>query len=171
MHNAAYAALGIDAAYLAFDVPPDSLEQAIAGARALGVRQLSVSLPHKLAVMEHLDRVDDVARTIGAVNTVTRVGDALVGTNTDWIGAVRAIERERELAGARAVVLGAGGAARAIVYGLLERGARVTVLNRTVSKARELADSLGAQAAAGLADLIDLDHDVLVNASTAGLGE
>lgn len=168
MHNAAFAALGIDAAYLAFDVPPDSLGAAIQGARALGVRQLAVSLPHKLAVMEHLDQVDTVARRIGAVNTVTRVGDELHGSNTDWLGAARALERECELRGARAVVLGAGGAARAVVHGLIQHGAQVTVLNRTVSKARELAEGLGASASGGLDELAKLDYDVLVNASTAG---
>lgn len=170
MHNAAFAELGIDAAYLAFDVRPEQLSAAIAGARALGVRQLAVSLPHKLAVMEHLDAVDEVARKIGAVNTVTRVGEELQGTNTDWTGAARALERETELAGKRAVVLGAGGAARAIVYGLVEGGATVTVLNRTVSKATQLASDLGAHGSGALSDLADLEHDVLVNASTAGLG-
>ncbi|MCZ6784582.1 MAG: shikimate dehydrogenase, partial [Proteobacteria bacterium] len=133
MHNAAFAALGLDAVYLAFDVPPASLGAAVAGARALGVRQLAVSLPHKVAVMDHLDGVDETARQIGAVNTLTLREGELVGSNTDWLGAVRALERirDRKLAGSRAVVLGAGGAARAVVYGLLERGARVTVLNRT----------------------------------------
>lgn len=109
MHNAAFRALGIDAVYLAFDVAPERLGDAIAGARALGVRQLAVSLPHKRAVMSQLDAVDDVARRIGAVNTVTRQPDgSLRGANTDWLGAVRALEREAKLDGARAVVLGAG---------------------------------------------------------------
>ncbi|MCZ6783332.1 MAG: shikimate dehydrogenase, partial [Proteobacteria bacterium] len=128
-----------------------------------------------VAVMDHLDGVDETARQIGAVNTVTLREGALVGSNTDWLGAVRALERIRnrdgKLAGSRAVVLGAGGAARAVVYGLLERGARVTVLNRTEPRARALADSLGAEASGGLADLADLDHDVLVNTTSVGLRE
>ncbi len=171
MHNAAFAELAIDATYLAFDVPPESLGDAISGARALGIRQLAVSLPHKLEVMQYLDEIDETARRIGAVNTVTRRGDRLIGTNTDWIGAVRAIERESPLLGRRAVVLGAGGAARAVVYGLLERGASVTVLNRTVSRAEALAADLGAAAAGGLEELAQIDHDVLVNATRAGLGD
>ena len=77
MHNAAYAALGLDAVYLAFDVTPGELAAAVAGARALGVRQLSISIPHKEAVMALLDRVDETARAIGAVNTIVRDGDAL----------------------------------------------------------------------------------------------
>ena len=171
MHNAAFAALGIDAVYLAFDVPPESLAEAIAGARAFGVRQLAVSIPHKRAVMDHLDEIDATARRIGAVNTVTLRDRRLVGANTDWLGVVRALERESELKGMRAVVLGAGGTARAAVYGLLERGARVAVLNRTVDRARALADELGAESAGGLADLGDTTHDVLVNTTSVGLRE
>jgi shikimate dehydrogenase len=169
MHNAAFAALGLDAVYLAFDVPPESLGAALAGARALGLRQLAVSIPHKVAVMEHLDDVDEDARRIGAVNTVTREGTRLVGANTDWIGLVRALERERPLEGARAVVLGAGGTARAACFGLLRRGARVTVLNRTEARARALADELDAEGAGGLDALAELEHDVLVNTTSVGL--
>ena len=170
MHNAAFRALGLDAVYLAFDVLPEALRDAVAGARALGVRQLAVSLPHKQAVMAHLDEVEETARRIGAVNTVTRSPEGrLVGANTDWIGAVRALERELELAGARAVVLGAGGAARGVVYGLLARGARVTVLDRTPGRARALADDLGAEGAGPLSELARVPHDVLVNATSLGL--
>ncbi|MEN8161764.1 MAG: shikimate dehydrogenase, partial [Myxococcota bacterium] len=86
MHNAAFAALGLDAVFLAFDVPPAALGTALAGARALGVRQLAISLPHKEAVLEHLDAVDETARRIGAVNTVTLREGRLEGANTDWIG-------------------------------------------------------------------------------------
>jgi len=171
MHNAAFAALGLDAVYCAFDVRPEALGDAIAGARAFGVRQLAISIPHKQAVMEHLDEVDETARRIGAVNTVTRVEDRLVGSNTDWLGAVRALERETPLEGRRAVVLGAGGTARAVVFGLIERGAEVTVLNRTRSKAESLATSLGAKEAGSLDDLQRVPHEVLVNTTSVGLGE
>lgn len=171
MHNAAYAALGIDAVYLAFDVPPERLAGAVAGVRALGLRQLSVSLPHKRAIMERLDRVEETARRIGAVNTVVLREGALVGSNTDWSGAVRALERETPLSGARAVVLGAGGTARAVVHGLIERGARVRVLNRTPDKARALCDELGAESAGALSELAKAPYDVLVNTTSVGLGE
>jgi shikimate dehydrogenase len=172
MHNAAFRELRVDAVYLAFDVSPDLLGAAVSGARALGVAQLAVSIPHKQAVMEHLDEVDDVATAIGAVNTVTRGPDGLLrGTNTDWLGAVRALEQERPLAGTRAVVLGAGGAARGVVYGLRSRGATVTVLNRTLDRARKLAEELGAHEAGPLDALDSVDHDVLVNTTSVGLGE
>lgn len=169
MHNAAFGAMGIDARYLAFDVAPERLGEAIAGARALGIRQLAVSIPHKEAVMAHLDAIDEIARRIGAVNTVTRDGDRLVGSNTDWIGAVKAIERETTLTGKRCVVLGAGGAARALVFGLIERGAEVCVLNRTVEKAERLANELGAKSAGPIESLADRDCDVLINTTSVGL--
>lgn len=169
MHNAAFRALHLDAVYLAFDVAPAGLGAAVAGARSLGLRQLAVSLPHKQAVMEHLDEVDETAQRIGAVNTVTRRDGRLVGANTDWIGAVRALERETALDGARAVVLGAGGSARAVVFGLLQRGARVTVLNRTPRRAEALAAQLGAQGAGALEELARTPHDVLVNTTSVGL--
>ncbi len=169
MHNAAYAELGIDAAYLAFDVEPSELGTAMAGIRALGLEQIAVSIPHKVAVMEHLDEIDERARRIGAVNTVTVQNGRLFGSNTDWIGANRALETETELAGKRAVVLGAGGAARAVVYGLIEAGATVHVLNRTVEHAESLAKDLAAQGAGPLASLADLPHDILINTTSVGL--
>jgi shikimate dehydrogenase len=169
MHNAAFATLGIDAVYVAFDVPPAALAAAVAGARALGVRQLAVSIPHKQAVMAHLDEIDDVARRIGAVNTVTRRDGRLCGSNTDWIGAVQALERETKLAGRDVVVLGAGGTARAVVFGARERGARVRILNRSAEPARALAEALGAEAAGSLADLARIPCEVLVNTTSVGL--
>jgi shikimate dehydrogenase len=169
MHNAAYAALGLDAVFVAFDVAPERLGAALAGARALGIRQLAVSLPHKEAVLAHLDEVDETARRIGAVNTVTLREGRLVGSNTDWIGLARALERATELAGRRAVVLGAGGTARAAVFALRERGARVTVLNRTPQRAEALARELGAERAGALGELAGLEWDVLVNTTSVGL--
>jgi shikimate dehydrogenase len=169
MHNAAFAELKIDAAYLAFDVVPEELPGAIGAMRALGTRQLAVSIPHKEAVMALVDQVDETAQKIGAVNTVTLRGDQLVGSNTDWLGGVRALERAVDLAGARAVVLGAGGTARALVFGLLERGAEVTVLNRTAARAAKLADELGARGAGSLSDLAKTPYDVLVNTTSVGL--
>jgi shikimate dehydrogenase len=169
MHNAAYAALGLDAVYLAFDVAPGGLAAAIAGARALGVRQLSISIPHKEAVIPLLDRVDDTARAIGAVNTIVREGAALVGSNTDWLGIARALERETTLAGKTAVVLGAGGTARAAVYALRERGAHAIVLNRTPGKAASLARELGATRSGALEELAAIPYDVLINTTSVGL--
>jgi shikimate dehydrogenase len=171
MHNAAYRALGLDAIYRAYDVPPAELERAMQRFREQGLRQLSVSIPHKEAMLEWVDEVDAVGRAIGAINTVTRRGERLVGTNTDWIGAIRALERELPVAGQRAVVLGAGGTARALVYGLRERGCEVFVLNRTLVRAQALVDELGATAAGPLSDLAGLDPQIVVNTTSVGLND
>jgi shikimate dehydrogenase len=169
MHNAAYAALGLDAVFLAFDVAPPALGAAIEGARALGLRQLAISIPHKETVIQHLDEVDDTARRIGAVNTATLRGGRFVGSNTDWIGLARALERETHLEGRSAVVLGAGGTARAAVFALRERGATVHVLNRTVANAERLVAELGGESAQPLESLGAIDYDVLVNTTSVGL--
>ena len=171
MHNAAFRAAGIDAAYLAFDVSPERLSDAMLGIRALCLRQVAVSIPHKIEVMRHLDAIDDTARAIGAVNTVTRAGQRLLGTNTDCVGALRAIEAETKVEGRHAVVLGAGGTARAVVYGLVSAGARVTVLNRTRERAVALAEALGADAAGGPSELAEIEHDILINTTSVGLRE
>jgi shikimate dehydrogenase len=171
MHLAAYAALGLNAHYQAFDVRPEALADAVAGIRALGLIQIAVSIPHKEAMLALVDEVDPVAARIGAINTVTRVGDRLRGANTDWIGALRALERETSVEGKRAVVLGAGGTARAVVHGLGERGAEVCVLNRTVERAEVLARELGAAHAGSLDELGSLTPELLVNTTSVGLGE
>jgi shikimate dehydrogenase len=169
MHNAAFRALDLDAVYLAFDVTPADFPAAIAGARALGLRQLAISLPHKEAALALVDEVDETARAIGAINTITRRGDRLVGANTDWIGALRALERATPVAGKRAVVLGAGGSARAVIFGLLRSGAQVTVLNRSTERAAAVARELGASFGGGLDRLRELDCDLLVNTTSVGL--
>jgi len=171
MHNAAFEALGIDARYLAFDVAPEALAAAIAGARALGMRQLAVSVPHKEAVMAHFDEIDPIAGRIGAVNTVTLRDGRLVGSNTDWLGALRALERKGPVRGKQAVVLGAGGTARATTFGLLEGGARVTVLNRSVARAETLCAELGATRAGPLSELASLPCELLVNTTSVGMNE
>jgi shikimate dehydrogenase len=170
MHRAAYRALAIDAVYLAFDVPPEALAAAVAGLRALRARQFAVSIPHKVAVIPLLDEIDETATRIGAVNTVTWREGRLVGSNSDWLGAVRALERETRLEGCRAVVLGAGGTARAVVHGLRERRAETVVLNRTPEKAAALARELGAAGSGSLADLAATRYDVLVNTTSVGMG-
>jgi shikimate dehydrogenase len=171
MHNAAYRALGLDAFYQAYDVRPDELASAMRDFRQRGVRQLSVSIPHKQAMMELVDEVEPVGREIGAINTVTRRGDRLVGTNTDWIGGLRALERELAVEGHRAVVLGAGGTARALVYGLRRRGCEVFVLNRTLARAEALAEELGAAGAGPLSDLASIAPKIVVNTTSVGLND
>ncbi len=164
LHRAAYAALNLHAVYLAFDVAPYALESALAGMRGLGIRQLSVSLPHKEAVLKLADRVSPEAQQIGAANTLTRKGDAIVADNTDWLGVLRALEPHGPWQGRRATVLGAGGAARAVVYALRSLGMDILVVNRTRERARRLVDELG-----GRVGSLDEPYDLLVNATPLGM--
>jgi shikimate dehydrogenase len=166
MHEAGYRALGLAFTYVPFEV--QDLPGAITGMRALGIRGFGVSLPYKQAVMPLLDALEPVAAHIGAVNTVVNTAGRLVGHNTDWIGAVRALEEAQSLDGARTLLVGAGGAARAIAFGLHERRAHVTIANRDDAKAVALAAETGARGAP-LAEVDRAgDYDVVVNATAMG---
>jgi shikimate dehydrogenase len=143
MHNRAFAETGFNGVYAAFHVTPERLGEAIAGMRALGFGGLNVTIPHKVAVMDLLDDLDESARAAGAVNTIVHREGRLIGYNTDGIGYVRSLKEEAEpdLAGKTVVVLGSGGAARGIVWALLrEKPARVVLANRTAEKAARLAE-------------------------------
>ncbi len=169
MHNAALRALGISAVYGAFEVPPEDLPTAISGVRALGIGGLSVTVPHKETVMAYLDEVDPVAARIGAVNTVVNRGGRLFGTNTDWLGVKRSLEEAGlELSGKKAVVVGAGGAARAVIYALRELGAEVEIYNRTVEKAERLARDFGGRAYP-LAEILRASGEILIQTTSVGL--
>ncbi len=145
MHNAAFAARRMNWRYLAFPVPPERVAEAVAGLPALGLRGVNVTVPHKQAVMSHLDRWTPAAEAIGAVNTIVVDEDRhLSGDNTDAAGFIADLRAHAvDPAGKRALVIGAGGSSRAIVYGLAEAGAHsVTILNRTVAKAVDLAATM-----------------------------
>jgi shikimate dehydrogenase len=164
LHRAAYASLEIDAVYVPFDVSPERLRDAFAGMRGLGIRQLSVSLPHKEAVLALADRASDDALAIGAANTLTRIGDEIVADNTDWVGVVRTLEPHGSLEGKRATLIGAGGAARGVAYALLKMGANVTVTGRTPPHVERIAADLGCR----VGTLKD-PYDLLVNATPVGM--
>src|SRR4051812_21108430 len=144
MHNAAFTALGLDAVYVPFAVQPERLARAVEAVFALDVAGINVTLPHKAAIMPLLAAVEPVAQAIGAVNTVVREGARLIGTNTDAAGLARALQEAGvELAAARVVVLGAGGAARAAVVGLAQAGAaRIDVAARRADQAQALVAEL-----------------------------
>ena len=204
MHEAAYRELDMDARYVTFEPAPGDLADAISGARALGITGLNVTIPFKRDVLD-LCEPDDLAARIGAINTLdfTSVGDSPAveeptangdtltrpqGYNTDAIGARRALEDSGVDLEGRAVVVGAGGAGRAISFALADAGMDVTVANRTAETARELAASLSEDANAdtdvdasangtsdghGLDALPALlaDADLLVNATSVGMDE
>ena len=183
LHNAAFRARGLNAVYLAFDVT--DLPRAVQGVRALGISGLSITIPHKEAVMPLLDQVDFQALQIGAVNTIVNQEGMLLGYNTDCIGAQRALEEaftndqahlakangagpSSVLSGKSAVILGAGGSAKAVAFGLKSAGMFVHVANRTVEKAKALGEALGATFSS-LNEVCDITADVLVNTTPVGM--
>jgi shikimate dehydrogenase len=148
MHNAAFAALGLDAVYVPLAVPPDKLPAAVEAIRTLGLAGVNVTLPHKSTIMPLLDELEPVAVAIGAVNTVVLQGEKLLGTNTDAQGLVRSLEQAAVgVQGARVVIVGAGGAARASVVGLAQAGAQqILVAARRKPLAEALVSELSAHA-------------------------
>jgi shikimate dehydrogenase len=176
MVEAAFAAAGLDWRYLTIEVDPNGLGDAVRGARAMGFRGFNCTIPHKVAVVDHLDRLSQAGALIGAVNCVVRKGDELVGENTDGAGFLAALGRRRESAGLRVVLVGAGGAARAIGVELALAGAAsITVVNRSAERGRELARLLGEHAGEVLVEnlgdgyRVRPDADLVVNATSIGL--
>jgi len=171
MHEAAFEARDIDAKFVTFEADPDRIQAAFRGADALGVDGLTVTLPFKADALEFAEP-DDLARRVGAVNTVDFGTDPPAGYNYDLTGAMRAFEHhDVALDGASAVVVGAGGAGRALAFGFDEEGAEVAVVNRTVERARELAAEIEGASGHGLDDLPALmaEADVVANATSVGL--
>ncbi len=173
MHNAAFEALGLDAIYLAFRVAEHDLGDAIRGAKSLGIAGLNVTIPLKEKALAFVE-ADDIASRIGAINTIDFTSGTPTGYNTDGIGALTVLkERVGEIRGKEVLILGAGGAARAIAFYLDTEGARVTIANRTEDRAAMLASSLHN------ADFISLseeelkrhikDADILINTTSVGM--
>jgi shikimate dehydrogenase len=173
IHNAGYRALALPYTYVPFATTPEGLRGALAAMRALGIRGLGVSTPFKIQIVPLLDTLDATAERVGAVNTVVNELGKLVGHNTDGVGAVRALEERVGTAGLRgrkAVLVGAGGAARAIAHGLVGAGAELTIVNRSVRKAYALSRDCGARGAAGLSWLGEgHDLELLVHATSVGM--
>jgi len=144
MHNAAFAALGLDFAYVPLPVQPESVEQALRGLAALNFKGCNVTVPHKQAVMRYMDELSDAARLTGAVNTIHIKDGKFYGYNTDAYGFLQSLlEADCDPKGMRVAVLGAGGAARAVVYALARHGVgSMVVLNRTAQRAAFLVDDL-----------------------------
>lgn len=171
MHEAAYEELGLDARYVTFEPDPETIDQAIEGADALGIRGLNVTIPFKQDVLD-LVEPDELAARIGAVNTIDFGSNPPRGYNTDAVGVVRSFDRhDVEIRGREAVVVGAGGAGRAAAFALADRGASVHVANRTVARAEELAEAVPGASAGGLESLEATvpTADLLVNATSVGM--
>jgi shikimate dehydrogenase len=179
MIEAAFQALGLRWRYLTIEVPPESLRDAITGVRGLRMRGANLTIPHKETVIQYLDEVAPDARLIGAVNTVRREGSRLIGENTDGKGFLRGLRQDAgaEPAGKKVVVLGAGGASRAIVTELALAGvADILVVNRSVLRGEAMASELARKTKQTIRFepwvgkfRVPLDADLLVNATSIGL--
>lgn len=146
MHNAAFDAVGLPYRYVPFEVPPDRLEGAVKGILPLGIRGVNVTIPHKEAILPFLDQVDEEAKMIGAVNTVEVISGRLIGHNTDGRGFLESLfEMKVALSGKRVILLGAGGAARAVAAVLAQQSiAEMVIVARTAARGKALADRLAA---------------------------
>jgi len=165
LHDAGYAELGLDFKYIALG--SEDIAPVVSSVRTLGVRGLGVSMPHKITALELLDELSPDVLAIGATNTVVNEDGRLVGHNTDWQGAVRALD-EKDLGHcATALVVGAGGVARAIAYGLTQRGTKVTIAARDLSRGEALVSDLGLDSAVLLEDQAEVEAELVVNATPA----
>jgi shikimate dehydrogenase len=181
MHNAAFAEMGLDYRYLAFDVLPERIGAAVEAIRALGLRGANVTIPHKVSVMPHLDEISEAAALIGAVNTIVNENGRLIGHNTDGIGYLTALREETgfDVADKQVLLLGAGGAARAVAAQMALAGAaRLTIAARQAEKAAELAAHLAPHAATDSVTFDSLqgekaetvgEYDLVVNTTPVGM--
>jgi len=179
MHNAAFEELNLDFVYVAFRIRREELRDALIGARSLDVHGLNVTMPHKNAVMKYLDEIDSTARSIGAVNTILNDKGRLIGYNTDGIGALKALKENGITPnGKKLLLLGAGGAGKAIAFHAAQEVEELLILNRTLQKAKKLAEVLGKEfnkkinGNALSTQIIKeelRDADILVNATSVGM--
>ncbi len=170
LHNAGFAALGLDWFYVACPVAKGQAAQAIEAMRTLGIEGLSVTMPHKKSVAVAVDDLSPTAAKLGAVNCVRRDGDRLIGENTDGIGFVDSLRSQLQMDpdGLTIVIVGAGGAARSIALAMAEHGAQVGIFNRTARSAEEVVEIVGAASSVVQEEAIR-DADVIVNATPLGM--
>lgn len=171
MHNVAYEAVGLEEkfVYLAVNIHVSKMKDIIASVKTLGIVGLTCTVPHKIAVIPYLDEIDETAKKIGAVNSVLQKDGKLKGYNTDWIGAITPLKKRTKLEGKKVLVLGAGGAARAVVYGLIKEQAEVYIMNRTVEKAAELAAEFGCKHVKDIDDIHIAAQDIIINTTSVGM--
>jgi shikimate dehydrogenase len=176
MHNSQFNTFGIEAIYLPFHVNEEGLRNAIDGMRGLKIRGMSVTIPHKESIIKHLDEIDEEASKIGAVNTIINENNKLIGTNTDGKGFISSvIDYGFSLKDKKVLIIGAGGASRAIIYRLSLSGvSSITVANRTTSRAKELLSEIGIDCRTTVISLNDVseiidEFDLVVNTTSVGM--
>ena len=166
MHNSALAQAGLDGCYFACRVK--DIAAAVSGIWGLGMRGASITIPHKISVMKYLDQVDPLAADIGAVNTVLNDQGVLCGFNSDCAGAVKALFEKTSISGKHVAVVGAGGGARAVGFGIKQEGGRLTILNRSEERGEKLASDLDCEFLP-LVGIKRLPYDIVINATSAGM--
>ncbi len=179
MIERAFAAANLEWQYLTLEVAPQNLADAVRGMRAMGFRGGNFTIPHKVAVIEYLDQLSEAADLMGAVNCVVREGDSLVGENTDGKGFVQSLRDVTDPKGKKAIIMGAGGAARAIAVELgLSEASELVIVNRTAERGNALVQLLNerVKAPSRLVHLsgdfsVDDDADIFINATSIGLGD
>jgi shikimate dehydrogenase len=168
MYNAAFEALGLNYIYVPLVVK--DLKKAVEGIRHLGIKAIGVTIPYKIDVVPYLDTLDSDARRIGAVNAIINTDGTLLGANTDGKGAIKALQEVTNIAGKKVILLGAGGAARAITFALADEGGNVVIVNRTIDAAAALAKAVNCK----YATLDKLEQeiegaDIVINATSVGM--
>ena len=171
MHNTAYEAVGLEEqfVYLAANVGVEKIKSVVDSVRTLGIKGLTCTVPHKISVIPFLDEIDPIAKKIGDVNSVVNNNGVLIGFNTDWIGAITPLKMRTNLAQKKVLVIGAGGAARAVIFGLQNEKAYVTIVNRTVEKAMQFAKEFSCKFIEKVDSSCIESQDIVVNTSSVGM--
>jgi shikimate dehydrogenase len=177
MHNDAFENLNIDGYYHPFRVSPIDLEIAVQGMKAVGVSGFNVTIPHKTAILQYLDKINPLAKAIGAVNTVVKEGHELVGYNTDGMGFIRSLKEswKKVLINEKVLIIGAGGAAKAIFYSLAEEGVKsIDICNRTSERAQALVDFCPFQCQTKVMNMIEAgenlsEYTLLIQTTSIGM--
>lgn len=171
MHNAAYVALGIDDKFihLAAKIKIEDISEIVKAVKLLKIRALTCTIPHKIIIMKYLDKIDEVAKKIGAANSIVNNNGVLTGYNTDWIGVSKSFEKVASVKNKKAAVIGSGGAARAFIYALTVGGAKVTVFTRNIKNVKSLSDEFGVKIKP-LEQISEvLNEDIICNATPVGM--
>lgn len=183
MHNLAFEKLGLDYAYMAFDIKEGALKQGVDGLRTLNVRGFNITMPHKQEVMKYLDKIEEDAKLIGAVNTVLNNNGKLIGYNTDGKGFIKSLEeRNVKYIDEKIVIIGAGGAAKAIAIELALKGVKnIVIVNRTLEKAEAISHTINKNIEGSESRSLVLDEkllkeelkdaSILINTTSVGMGD
>jgi len=168
MYNAVFENLGLNYVYVPFVV--EDVKKGVEAMRNLGIHAVGVTIPYKVSIVKYLDELDADAKKIGAVNAVINVNGKLIGSNTDGHGGVRALKEKTVIKGKKVILLGAGGAARALAFAVKDESGELTILNRTVDEAEQLAKAVGCKFD-GLEKILDLipTTNILINSTSVGM--